>query len=136
MWMADINGLKQIALYQTGILFQIKDDLLGIFGNEEITGKSNKSDIEEFKQTILYSYIINTSYKNNFLDIYGKNNITDKDLEDIRKLLYKSGALDYANIYMDNLIAELNDSIDALDISDEGKDIFKGLILYINLREK
>ena len=109
---------------------------MALFSNEEITGKSNKSDIEEFKQTILYSYIINTSYKNNFLDIYGKNNITDKDLEDIRELLYKSGALDYANIYMDNLIAELNDSIDALDISDEGKDIFKGLILYINLREK
>ena len=136
-----LNGLsidnKQFdVLNKIGILFQIKDDLLGIFSNEEITGKSNKSDIEEFKQTILYSYIINTSYKNNFLDIYGKNNITDKDLEDIRELLYKSGALDYANIYMDNLIAELNDSIDALDISDEGKDIFKGLILYINLREK
>tara|TARA_B100001540_G_C15793575_1_gene636604 strand:+ start:980 stop:1933 length:954 start_codon:yes stop_codon:yes gene_type:complete len=39
--------------YFLGLAFQIKDDYLEIFGNEESMGKSLGSDIDENKQTIL-----------------------------------------------------------------------------------
>ena len=39
--------------YYLGLAFQIKDDYLEIFGNEESMGKSLGSDLDEDKQTIL-----------------------------------------------------------------------------------
>ena len=39
--------------YYLGLAFQIKDDYLEIFGNEESMGKSLGSDLNEDKQTIL-----------------------------------------------------------------------------------
>lgn len=123
-------------LNKIGLAFQLKDDILGIFSDSKKIGKSNTSDIEEFKQTILYTYIINTEYKDEFLKIYGKKNIKDSDLIKIRELLKLSGSYDYANDYLDNLYGEVIDSINKIELSNEGKDILKGLLIYINIREK
>ncbi|MBE6156283.1 MAG: 4-hydroxy-3-methylbut-2-enyl diphosphate reductase [Firmicutes bacterium] len=124
------------ALNKIGIAFQLKDDILGIFAKSETIGKSNLSDIEEFKQTILYSHIINTPYKKDFLKIYGKKNIKEKDLLKIRELLKSSGSYDYAVNYLEKIYNESLSEIDNLDINDFGKDILKGLLIYIKIREK
>lgn len=123
-------------LNKIGIAFQLKDDILGIFADSKVIGKSNVSDIEEFKQTILYSHIMNTNYKKEFLKIYGKNKIKEKELIKVRELLVKSGSYDYAIKYLDNIYTECINDIDKLDFNDEGKDILKGLLIYINIREK
>lgn len=130
------NEKIENVLNKIGIAFQIKDDILGIFSNSDTIGKSNTSDIEEFKQTILYSHIYNTSYKDEFLKIYGKKNITSSELERIRELLTLSGSYDYANDYLNNLYGEVLNEVDELDIIEHGKDILKGLLIYINIREK
>jgi len=123
-------------LNKIGLCFQLKDDILGIFSNSDTIGKSNTSDIEEYKQTILYSHIINTSYKNEFLKIYGKKNITEVELKKIRELLVSSGSYDYAKNYLDDLYSEVLNEIDEIDLIEEGKNIIKGLLIYINIREK
>ena len=123
-------------LNKIGIAFQLKDDILGIFANEDVIGKSNVSDIEEFKQTLLYSHIISTKYKNKFLRIYGKKKVNKRDLMRIRKLLITSGTYDYVTNYLSNLYIEVIKNIDRLDVSENGKDILKGLLIYIKIREK
>lgn len=132
----DISDKLFDVLNKIGLSFQIKDDILGIFSEEKTLGKSNISDIEEFKQTLLYSHIINTPYKEDFMHIYGKKNINDKELERIRELLKLSGSLNYTLDYLDNLSIDINNGIDLLDIDILGKDILKGLLIYINIREK
>ena len=119
-----------------GLAFQLKDDIIGIFNDDKTLGKPNVSDIEEFKQTILYSHIINTKYKNEFLNIYGNKNIDIKELEKIRKLLIKSGSYDYANKMLDDLKNKAIKGIDELKINKNIKDILKGLLIYICIREK
>jgi len=129
------NNLIEV-LDELGVCFQLKDDILGIFSESNVIGKSNFSDIEEFKQTILYWHIINTKYKDEFLRIYGKKNILEKDLIKIRELLIESGSYDYAINILDDLSLDIVNKIDELDIINEAKDILKGLFLYINMREK
>ncbi len=123
-------------LNKIGIIFQLKDDLMGIFSSSKDIGKSNVSDIEEFKQTILYTYIMNTSYKDEFLKLYGKKYITDNELYKIRELLIKSGSYDYAICFLENLFDEVNMDIDELIITEEGKNILKGLIIFLVKRDK
>jgi len=132
----DTSSELENALNKIGIAFQLKDDILGIFADTKTLGKSNLSDIEEFKQTLLYSYIIDTNLKKDFLKIYGKKNLKEKDLLKVRELLVASGSYDYAISYLDKIYNECLLEIDNLDVSDLGKDILKGLLIYINIREK
>ena len=131
-----INDKLFNILDNIGISFQIKDDILGIFSESQKIGKSNTSDISEFKQTILYSHIINTSYKNEFLKIYGNRYISDSDDAKIKNLLIKSGSLEYANSYLEDLYSDALVEIDELEIEESSKDLLKGLLMYLNEREK
>ncbi|WP_233549743.1 polyprenyl synthetase family protein [Cellulomonas rhizosphaerae] len=46
---------------QLGIAFQLCDDLLGVFGDEDVTGKSTLSDLREGKLTALVAYAAQTT---------------------------------------------------------------------------
>ena len=57
-----------------GISFQIKDDLLGLFGNETVIGKNGDADIAEGKKSLLVSRFDNVAtadQKRIFYGIYG-----------------------------------------------------------------
>ncbi len=49
---ADVERLREYGR-KIGLAFQIKDDILGIYGKEEITGKPVYSDFKEGKKTLL-----------------------------------------------------------------------------------
>ena len=129
----DIEIFKNV-LMNLGIAFQIKDDILGIYGKSKVIGKSTSSDIEEFKQTILYSYIKikKPEYLEELFKYYGHKNKT-KETQD---LFIKSGALEYANNKMNNLFYETNHSIKMLNINDNIKHILLGFIKFLEIREK
>ena len=120
-----------------GISFQIKDDILGIFSDNNTIGKSVVSDIEEFKQTILYSYIkINKSeYLNDLLKLYG-NRTNEKDLKKVQEIFITSGALEYAENKMNELFDISKEKINNLIINSDFKNILLGLIIFLRHRKK
>ncbi len=78
-----------------GIAFQLQDDLLGIFGREETTGKSALGDIREGKQTWLYQAAKQHSNGTQLKQLeryYGNPDVTGKQAELVRKVLTESGA--------------------------------------------
>ncbi len=129
----NINHFKDILL-NLGIAFQIKDDILGIFGDSKMIGKSTSSDVEEYKQTIMYSYIkINKpKYLEELNKYYGHKNKLNK----VKELFIKSGALDYANNKMNSLFYEVNHNIKMLNIKEDIKHILLGFITFLEIREK
>lgn len=124
------------ALLGLGIAFQIKDDLLGIYGDEKHIGKSVTSDVSEFKQTILYAYTINTEYKDELLKYYGKD-ISVCDMDKVKEIFDKSGAREYANKTMDKLFKDsFNDILD-LDFLDlDKKKLLLGFAEFLKVRSK
>lgn len=122
-----------------GIAFQIKDDIIGVYGKTEITGKSSVSDIEEGKNTVLTSYfreLASPDMLKEFNELYGKKNCTEKDCARIRDLLDQSNAHAMTQELYMKYIDDALKVLAGMNISDYHKDIFHGLIEYLNEREK
>lgn len=96
---AESAKLKAIEKYSlpVGIAFQLVDDILGVFGDIKITGKSNESDIKEGKKTLLFTKALELANKSDrqFLSKrYGSRKATKADIKKIRDIIRRSGAVD------------------------------------------
>ena len=104
---AILSGAKKSEsdkLFQCGIYlgraFQIKNDILGLFSQENRIGKSNLTDLQEAKKTILIWYAYKNSNKTDKLSIkkiFSKSNIEKNDLHKIRDIVRKTDALKKAH---------------------------------------
>lgn len=132
----DIKKIEGFA-ENLGIAFQIKDDILGIYADEDNLGKNIGSDITEFKQTLLYAYIRNQKeYFGNLLQYHGNENLTYEDVKAIRDLFSKSGALGYAEQEMNSYFELAVKSLKSMKfIPEEKETILFGLIWYLKLRK-
>ncbi|MEM0312098.1 MAG: polyprenyl synthetase family protein, partial [Thermoplasmatales archaeon] len=79
-----------------GIAFQIQDDILGMFGDEQQIGKSILSDFLEGKKThlILYTYQLADSQDADFVRQRLGKSISIDEFNTVREIIKKSGALD------------------------------------------
>ena len=124
------------ALINLGVAFQIKDDLLGIYGDEKHIGKSVTSDVSEYKQTILYAYVVNTEYKDELLKYYGKD-ISVKEMDKVKEIFDKSGAKEYANKVMDKLFRDsFKDILDLEFLDLDKKKLLLGFAEFLKVRSK
>ena len=121
-----------------GIAFQIKDDIIGIYGDSNYIGKPVNSDISEFKQTILYSYVFNKQkkYLDNLHKYYGKKDLSMDEINCVKKIFIDSGALEYANRKMNELFDDSVEKIKKLNLNDKYQNIILGFINYLRIREK
>lgn len=97
---ANENLLKNIEKfgYNVGLAFQLRDDVLGIFGDSGETGKSNESDILEGKKTLLYFKALELADDSDkkFLEMYYGNISDPNQVEKIRLIIKNTGALEYS----------------------------------------
>lgn len=84
-----------------GTAFQMRDDLLGVFGDESVTGKSNLNDLRENKVTPLIAYARTTASWASMEHLMGKPEITQEEGELVRGILELCGA----RAYVEDLIA-------------------------------
>lgn len=81
----------------SGIAFQLHDDVIGTFGAESVTGKSVKSDIAEGKQTLLVARALGAADDNQrriLQNALGNKEISDETFETCRQVITETGALD------------------------------------------
>jgi geranylgeranyl pyrophosphate synthase len=91
---------------QLGIAYQLRDDILGIFGDEKTLGKSTLSDIKEAKKTLLLSnfYRLATASQLQALStIIGNPRATPADLKLVKSALKASGALAQTESVMETI---------------------------------
>lgn len=80
----------------SGIAFQIRDDILGVFGNSATTGKSTETDLREGKKTLLiqeFQQRADQAQRTLFADTFGDKKATSTQLEKLKTALKDSGAL-------------------------------------------
>jgi geranylgeranyl diphosphate synthase type I len=94
---ADDPGLVACLGYfghSLGLAFQIRDDIIGIWGQEEVSGKSSVSDIQEMKKTLPVVYGLAKDKELSM--IYHKEALDGDDVVSVLSILEKVGAQGYA----------------------------------------
>jgi geranylgeranyl diphosphate synthase type I len=95
---SDLRGLEAFAL-AAGRTFQITDDIIGVFGDDDATGKSAMDDIKEGKRTILSVRALKSTNPDDaaFLEhMLGNEQLTVEQFDRCKSIIEQSGALDYA----------------------------------------
>lgn len=138
---ADKKLLESIEQFgeSLGIAFQIQDDILGVFGNEEDLGKSVTSDIEEGKVTLLLIYALKTANKiqHRVLDkYYGKGKVGEEEVEKIRKVFIDTGALKHSQKKAEELITKAKEVIAKMQISKDNKQMLAEMSDFLVNRQK
>ena len=80
--------------YHLGLAFQVQDDILGIWGEETVTGKSTASDLVEGKNSLPVLFALEKNGK--FAERWKQGPITINDVMKVSALLEDEGAREYA----------------------------------------
>ena len=108
---ADAETLHTLEQYgiAAGIGFQLQDDLLGVFGNEQELGKSVLIDLREGKQTHLalrHRALMNPEQATRFNEYFGNVDATDEQLTHLRDDIEASGARTETEQLVEDYFAE------------------------------
>lgn len=74
-----------------GLAFQVQDDILGIWGDEAVTGKSAASDLVEGKNSL--PVLAGLGKKGYFATRWAKGPIRPEEVEEVKRLLASEGGL-------------------------------------------
>lgn len=86
-----VAALGRIGL-NLGLAFQLADDLLGVFGNGQSTGKSTDADLKEGKHTLLVAEALLRPGADRVRAVLRQDQITDADAQTLRAVLEDNGS--------------------------------------------
>jgi geranylgeranyl pyrophosphate synthase len=114
---ADFITLSSLA-EKIGIIFQLKDDLLGIFGEEKTIGKSNISDITEGKKTLIVQKLYERSSVKERLEIrkiVGNAIPTERQIAWLKSEIEIKGVKDELDTYAKKLSGDIEKEVQNLE---------------------
>ena len=91
-----------------GEAFQLRDDMLGIFGDPSVTGKPAGDDIREGKRTVLMAMTFERAdqqTKTKLSAALGREDLTSADIEEVRSLITATGAVKDVEDLIDGLLS-------------------------------
>lgn len=94
----DLEVLEKYSLH-AGRVYQITDDIIGVFGEEDSSGKSPMDDIKEGKRTLLTVKALELAPKEDayFIErMLGNKNLTQSEFHRCRDIISDCGALEYS----------------------------------------
>ncbi len=100
-----------------GLAFQMRDDVLGVAGEQEKFGKPIGSDVREGKQTLIVVRALATAQqedKSTLLRALGKQDASEAELKTAIDVLKRAGAIDYVAERARELIAQAKSKLKAL----------------------
>ncbi len=133
-----LQGLSAYAL-PLGVAFQIRDDILGIFGSEKELGKEVGLDIQEGKKTLLLVRALELGSREQkvFLKkILGKKGISLGEIKKFQEIMIASGALAYVEELANSLVKKAKKSLIKADFDPIAKDFLLSVADYMVARKK
>jgi geranylgeranyl diphosphate synthase type I len=104
-----------------GLAFQIQDDLLGIWGDEAITGKSSASDLLEGKKSL--PVLFGLKKNGEFAQRWHQGSIQPEEVEQLAQRLASEGAYEYTYDMADQMTVLAINSLREADPQGEAGEI-------------
>lgn len=112
------NDLDILSLYAipAGVAFQIQDDILGMFGDENRTGKSNMDDLKEGKMTLLIYKALeeaSKSQKEVIEKALGNRELSSDLHAKVQEIIVETGSLEYSKVKATALVTKAKNQLEA-----------------------
>jgi geranylgeranyl diphosphate synthase, type I len=132
---AGAGVLETIAAYgrPLGEAFQLRDDVLGTFGDPSRTGKDRDTDIREGKQTALVAkarQLADEPGRRLLADRLGHSDISSEEVESVRAVIRDSGALAQTVALIDSLAVRAKSALAGAPVA---PDVVEGLFALADL---
>ncbi len=107
-----------------GRAFQYRDDVLGVFGDEELTGKESGEDLREGKLTLLVAQTFANAKPTDagkLASLFGRPDLDADGVDLVREIICESGAL---HLVEESIERETSAALRAIDndiLTDEGR---------------
>ncbi|SMQ67426.1 polyprenyl synthetase family protein [Agreia sp. VKM Ac-1783] len=118
---AQLQSLRRFGL-PLGLAFQLRDDVLGVFGDAAVTGKPAGDDLREGKRTVLVALARQTMgepQREAFDDALGRPDLDDTTIADLQQQIEFSGALESAERSIASYTTQALDALRAADLERE-----------------
>ncbi|WP_228514479.1 polyprenyl synthetase family protein [Frondihabitans sp. VKM Ac-2883] len=113
---------------EVGIAYQIVDDLLGVYGVEEETGKTTLGDLREGKRTVLIAHAATTDEWFAIRPFIGKADLTREEAEHVRGRLDSCGSRALAERLIDEHADRALAVLDNEVISNDLRDVLRPIV--------
>jgi len=112
-----------------GEAFQLRDDLLGVFGDPATTGKPAGDDLVEGKRTVLVALALDAAPASDaaLLDRSLGTPLTAAEVERLRGIIDASGAHAQVEAVIDRLTGISLEALERASIDDDARDVLRGL---------
>lgn len=124
--------------YRAGIIYQIRDDELGVLGEESAIGKPVGSDIREGKKTLLYYYLMKQSpaiERRRLQALFGKRSPSADDLAYIQQLVHEYGVLQCLEREVERLTTRAAHGIKQLHLEEAATQELNELLRFCATRQ-
>jgi geranylgeranyl diphosphate synthase type I len=121
-----------------GEAFQLRDDILGAFGDADVIGKPVGGDLREGKPTALLAVARQEANSSDaaFLDEhYGKADISESEVAELQRILTDTGARAHVESSIDHLTEAGLEAVESLALTDGAKQNLVGLAHFLAGRE-
>jgi geranylgeranyl diphosphate synthase type I len=114
-----------------GEAFQLRDDVLGVFGSPDQTGKPAGDDLREGKQTLLVTYAAENADAAQLatLDrLVGDPGLTADGLDALRAIIIETAALKRVEAQVADLVDQSRAALDALQVTSDARQALEALV--------
>jgi geranylgeranyl diphosphate synthase type I len=123
---ATANQLDQLSAFglPLGIAFQLRDDILGVFGDPDVTGKPSGDDLREGKRTVLIALAeqeMSPSARSVFADLLGDPDLTEDQITVMQTTLHDTGAVQKVEAIISESVEKALDALDRATITPEAQ---------------
>ncbi len=112
--------------HDIGVAFQLRDDLIGVFGDSSVTGKPVGEDVKEGKRTPLMSVALSRAQdlpaaQRLLRRCLESGAVSDRTVDEVRSLLVELGAVAAVEEHIDRLAGSGLAALDRAVIDDEAR---------------
>lgn len=114
-----------------GEAFQLRDDVLGVFGDPQTTGKPAGDDLREGKRTVLVAFTVEVADQTQRAVLrrhLGDPRLDAASIAALRQVIIDTGALDRVERLIDALVADAAAALDTAAIAEPTTSVLRRLI--------